>query len=67
MSTSGESRLIVHDFAKKLQKVITMADDAQIQELCELIDQNKQNLAEEFLRARMHQAKAVDEVLGKMI
>ena len=67
MSTSGDSRKIVHDFAKNLQSVIAMADSTQIKELCDLIDKNRGHLAEDFLKARMLQAKAVDEVLGKMI
>lgn len=67
MSTSGDSRRIVNDFAKNLHGVIAMADSAQIQELSDLIDKNKGHFAEEFLKARMQQAKAVDEVLGKMI
>ncbi len=67
MSTSGDSRRIVHDFAKNLHKVIEMADSASISELCNLINRNRNSLADEFLRARMLQAKAVDEVLGKMI
>jgi len=67
MSTSGDSRRIVHDFARNLQQVIAMGDGAQIPELCDLIDRNRSHLAREFLEARMLQAKAVDEVLGKMI
>jgi chorismate mutase/prephenate dehydratase len=67
LSTSGDSRRIVHDFAKNLQFVMNMADEARIQELCSLITRNSQHLAEDFLQSRMLQAKAVDEVLGKMI
>jgi prephenate dehydrogenase len=67
MSTSGDSRKIVIDFAKNLQKVMTMADQASIKGLCDLIDDNAGHLTQTFLRARMQQAKAVDEVLGRMI
>ncbi|MCL7486644.1 MAG: prephenate dehydrogenase/arogenate dehydrogenase family protein [Desulfobulbaceae bacterium] len=67
LSTSGDSRRIVHDFAKNLREVIGLADDARIPDLCGLIDRNCTHLTEEFLQARMLQAKAVDEVLGKMI
>jgi prephenate dehydratase/prephenate dehydrogenase len=67
MSTSGDSRKIVSDFAKNLNKVIQMADAATISGLCTLIDQNAEHLTESFLQARMRQAKAVDEVLGRMI
>ena len=67
LSTSGDSRRIVHDFARNLQRVTDMADAARIPELCDPIDRNRTHLSEDFLRARMVQAKAVDEVLGKMI
>ncbi|MFZ5799252.1 MAG: prephenate dehydratase domain-containing protein [Thermodesulfobacteriota bacterium] len=67
LSTSGDSRRIVHDFAKNLREVISMADEAKIVDLCALIDRNSMHLSREFLEARMLQAKAVDEVLGKMI
>ena len=43
------------------------ADEARITDLCALIDKNSEHLSREFLQARMLQAKAVDEVLGKMI
>jgi len=64
LSTSGDSRRIVHDFAKNLQHVMNMADEARIQDICFLIDRNSEHLAEDFLKSRMLQAKAVDEVLG---
>lgn len=67
LATSGDSRRIVHDFARNLQQVIAMADGSRIKDLCALIDRNSEHLNREFLQARMLQAKAVDEVLGKMI
>lgn len=67
MATSGESRKIVKDFVESLKKVIAMADDAEIENLCSLIDLNTGHLTEDFLKARMQQAKAVDEVLGRMV
>ncbi len=67
MSTAGDSRKIVSDFAKNLGKVISMADEASISSLCALIDKNAEHLTDTFLQARMQQAKAVDEVLGRMI
>ena len=67
MSTTGDSRKIVVDFAKNLQRVIDMADAASIDRLCALIDTNAGHLSESFLQARMQQAKAVDEVLGRMM
>ncbi len=67
MATSGESRKIVKDFADNLHKVISMADESAIEKLSNLIDLNSHHLSEEFLKARMNQAKAVDEVLGRMV
>jgi prephenate dehydrogenase len=67
MATSGEGRKIVRDFSDNLKKVIAMADGVAIQRLTELIDLNVDHLSDEFIRARMEQAKAVDEVLGRMI
>ena len=67
MSTSGESRKIVKDFAKNLEKVVALADASEIERLCGLIDLNAKHLTDDFLKGRMQQAKAVDEVLGRMI
>ncbi|WP_446007913.1 prephenate dehydratase domain-containing protein [Candidatus Electrothrix sp.] len=70
MSTSGESRKIVHDFVANLERVKTVADQGDqegIQELCRQMEQNSEHLTESFLRNRMEQAKAVDEVLGAII
>ncbi len=67
MATSGESRKIVHDFAENLKKVIDKADASEIRELARLIDCNVEHLSRDFIQARMEQAKAVDEVLGRMI
>jgi hypothetical protein len=44
-----------------------MADAASIPVLSSLIDENAEHLTDAFLQARMQQAKAVDEVLGRMI
>lgn len=67
MSTSGDGRKIVIDFAKNLRQVMEMADEASIGGLCQLINENTGHLTQTFLQARMRQAKAVDEVLGRMI
>ena len=67
MTTSGDSRKIVHDFAMNLAEVVTMADKSDIEKLCAMIERNTRHLTDEFLEARMDQAKAVDEVLGPMI
>jgi prephenate dehydrogenase/prephenate dehydratase len=70
MSTSGESRKIVHDFAANLEqvkKIANQGDQKGIQQLCKRMEQNSEHLTAPFLRNRMEQAKAVDEVLGAII
>lgn len=67
MSTTGDSRKIVEDFVRNLQTIVKLADDASIPELCSLMDVNAQHLSDDFLRSRMKQAKAIDEILGKAI
>ncbi|WP_232362519.1 prephenate dehydratase domain-containing protein [Desulfogranum mediterraneum] len=67
LSTSGQGRKIVVDFLRSLQRIMELADGACIEELCQLIHDNAVHLSDGFLRERMKQAKAVDEVLGKMI
>ncbi len=67
MATAGDGRKIVSDFAENLAKVIELADKTALTELCTAIDENAAYLSESFLQARMRQAKAVDEVLGKML
>ncbi len=67
MSMSGKSNKIVKDFVYHLEHVMELAKQSEITELCSLIGQNAGHLTTDFLEDRMSQAKAVDEVLGKMI
>lgn len=67
MATAGDSRRIAWDFVKNMEKIIQLADDSAIAELSAQIDANARNLGESFLEARMRQAKAVDEILGRML
>lgn len=67
MATAGDSRKIACDFAQNLDRVMRLADASAISELVEQIDTNARNLSENFLDARMRQAKAVDEVLSRML
>lgn len=67
MSTEGDGRKIVSDFITNFQKVMAMANDADITDLCTVIHGNAAYLTPDFLEARMRQAQAVDEVLGRMI
>ncbi len=67
MATSGDSRKIAWDFVKNLDTIMQLADHSAIAELASQIDSNAHNLSEDFLETRMRQAKAVDEVLSRMI
>jgi hypothetical protein len=67
MATTGDGRKIVKSFAENLVKLMDMANEGKIDELCAIIDENKQYLTDDFLRSRMKQSLAVDETLGKII
>jgi chorismate mutase / prephenate dehydratase len=64
MATGGDGRKIVGTFAENLAKVIDLADNGRIHDLCELMDQNRRYMPPSFLNSRMRQAKAVDEILS---
>jgi chorismate mutase / prephenate dehydratase len=64
MATGGDGRKIVRSFAENLLRVIDLADNGRIHELCELMDRNRQYMPPAFLDSRMRQAKAVDEILS---
>jgi hypothetical protein len=63
----GASGKIIRDFVRNLEQVTALAEETMIQELCGLIEDNRRYLTEPFLRSRMEQAKAVDQVLGAML
>ncbi len=67
MATTGDGRKIVKSFAENLIKLMDMSNDGKIDELCTIIDENRQYLTDDFLKARMKQSLAVDETLGKII
>lgn len=67
MSTSGEGNKIVTDFSKNLETIMNLGKDGAIEALNGVISNNAKHLSDHFLHARMEQAKAVDQVLGKMI
>jgi chorismate mutase / prephenate dehydratase len=64
MATGGDGRKIVRSFAENLARVIDLADNGRIHDLCELMDQNRRHMPQAFLSSRMRQAKAVDEILS---
>jgi prephenate dehydrogenase len=67
MATEGDGRKIVKSFAENLVKITALANDGRIDELCAIIDDNRNYLTDDFLKARMRQSLAVDETLGKII
>lgn len=67
MATAGDSRKIAWDFVKNLDMVMHMADASAINDMTGQIATNARNLSEDFLDTRMRQARAVDEVLSRMI
>ena len=67
MATRGDGRKIVKSFAENLVKLMDMADAGKIDELCAIIDENRNYLTDNFLKARMQQSLTVDEVLSKII
>ena len=67
MATTGDGRKIVKSFAENLIKLMDLANAGKIDELCAVIAENRRYLTDSFLQARMNQALAVDETLGKII
>lgn len=66
MSTKGEGRKIVRSFAENILKIMEMAENEEINDLCDQIDRSRAYLTQEFLDASMKQSLAVDKVLGKL-
>ncbi|PIE60106.1 MAG: prephenate dehydratase [Desulfobulbus propionicus] len=66
LSSAGSGHKIVDDFHNNLDTVIELTRNAAIDDLCQLIEKNISHLKADFLEKGMKQAKAVDEVLGKM-
>lgn len=67
MSTKGDGRKIVRSFAANLLKLMDMAEEGKLEELCRLIEKNSSYLSEDFLKGSMKQALAVDKTLSKII
>ncbi len=65
MSTGGAGRRIVKSFADNLSRIINLAEESRIEELSNLIEENRNYLTEDFLKAGMKQALAVDKTLSK--
>lgn len=65
LACPGQGRRIPRDFAANLESVLELAEAGDIAALCELVEQNRAFLGEDFLRPAMERALAVDNILGK--
>ena len=65
MATGGDGRKIVRSFAENLLRVVELAEDQKIPELCDLIENSRSHLSPEFLAEHMKRSRAVDSVLTK--
>lgn len=63
-ATKGDGSKLVKNFAENIQKVIELAESGKIEELCAVIEKNKDHLTDDFLKARMQEALEVDKTLG---
>ncbi len=67
LAAKGEGNTIVDTFHHNLQAVMAAATAADIQGLCAIIETSRAYLSPEFLQARMEQALAVDQTLGRIL
>ncbi len=67
LSSKGAGRAIISDFVKNLITIQELAEEGEISRLCEIIEQNRQFLTEDFLKDRMKQSLAVDNTLGRIL
>ena len=65
LAAKGQGNHIVKAFYQNLNQVMTHAGQDGIEPLCALLEANRAHLSEEFLKARLEQALAVDQTLGK--
>lgn len=65
MATTGEGRRIVRSFAENILQIIDMAEKSDIDTLQKLMEENCRNMPPSFLRSRMEEARAVDEILSR--
>ncbi|MEN8188683.1 MAG: prephenate dehydratase domain-containing protein [Thermodesulfobacteriota bacterium] len=63
MATGGDGRKIVRSFAENLLKIIDLAEKQEINALCDLMEDNREFMTDDFLSRRMEEARAVDRVL----
>ncbi len=64
MAAGGGGCKVVRSFAENLLKVTEIAENAQIDDLAQLMEDNSAYLTPEFLRLGMEQARTIDEALS---
>ena len=67
MAAKGQGNSIVDTFYDNLRQVMDCAKQGEISELCTTMAKSRAYLSEEFLEARMEQALAVDQTLGRIL
>jgi len=67
LASPGQGRTVLRSFVENLAKVLNIAEGADIDTLCRMIEENREHLTPEFLRLKMRQALEVDKALGKII
>jgi len=67
LAAKGQGNNIVDAFYENLRTVMTQAAQGDIPALCAIMEGSRDYLSEEFLTARMEQALAVDQTLGRML
>jgi len=65
LACPGQGRRIPRDFAANLQTVLELAEGGNIGALCELVEQNRAFLGDNFLGPTMKLALEVDNLLGR--
>ena len=67
MAAKGQGNTIVDAFYDNLKQVMTHAKAGDIEKLCATMEQSRAYLSEEFLEARLEQALAIDQTLGRIL
>jgi len=67
LAAKGQGNSIIDGFYANLQTVMGLAAGGDIPALCATMEGSRAYLSEEFLSARMEQALAVDQTLGRML
>lgn len=67
MAAKGQGNAIVDIFYDNLKQVMIYAKDGDIDQLCATMENSRAYLSEEFLTARLEQALAIDQTLGRIL